>query len=165
MSRWPAIGPVDRKEEKKMKPKVVLEEVKAVEASSNDDLRHRYRNLLGLDPGGLSETYMRMRLCFAIQQLRLGGGLNQSELGILEMIASKDPVLHPNLRPVPTNRKWRKGKTWRRFYKGESYLLTADGMGRFVLNSDNQVYASPTAAARAITGTHISGRSFWGIEE
>ena len=140
-------------------------EVAAIETMPNAELRQKYKTLLGLDPGALSETYMRLRLAYAIQQLRGLGSLSRSEVGVLELVASKDPVLNPNLRPVAKNRTWRKGKTWRRIYRDQLYLLTADGLGRFILNSDQQLYASPTAAARAVTGTHISGRNFWGIEE
>lgn len=139
-------------------------EVADIAAMDGNALREKYRHLLGTEPGGLSETFMRQRMSFLVQSLRTGVSLTPTERGLLETIAKRDPALNPSARPLPKAKTYRNGKTWSRVYKGVKHVVTVDAFGRYVYQQDGQTYSSPTAIARMITGTHCSGRKFFGIE-
>lgn len=79
-----------------------------------------------------------------------------------------DPVMAlPLRRPQDPPRRSvpRVGSTYARMYKGRRYVVevvrTERGLGWQV---NGQVYASPSGAARAVTGTAINGWAFWRID-
>jgi hypothetical protein len=60
------------------------------------------------------------------------------------------------------------GKVFERIYKGKTYRMTVvefDGKTRFKVG--NQVFATPTAAAKSVVGEgrFISGPLFWQMDE
>ncbi len=143
----------------------VKSEVAEIAAMDAKGLREKYRSLLGRHAGKLSEAYVRSRLSFLVQGVRTGLALSDSEKGVLEAVAGIDPVLNPELRERRKAGYPRAGKTWSHIYRGVKHVIAADGNGRFVYRQDGKTYASATAVARKITGTHCSGRRFFGIED
>lgn len=116
-------------------------------------------------PGELGTSLLRARVAYAVQEARTGLHLTASETAALVYIAKSDPIINPGIRPVAKAKTYRAGKTWTRVYRGVRHAIRADGRGRFIYDGDGETYASPTAIARRITGTHISGRAFFGIND
>lgn len=157
-------GPMP-KAERKADEVTVAEEVAEIAAMPPETIRERYRQLFGVSPGELGTSFLRRRVACAVQEARSGLHLTPSEKAALERIAKFDPLINPGLRPVAKAKTYRAGKTWTRVYRGVRHAIRADGHGRFIYEGDGETYASPTAIARRITGTHISGRAFFGIND
>lgn len=143
----------------------VGEEVAEIAKADSETIRERYRQLFGVSPGELGTSLLRARVAYAIQEARTGLHLTVSETAALEHIAKSDPIINPGIRTVAKAKTYRAGKTWTRVYRGVRHAIRADGRGRFIYDGDGETYASPTAFARRITGTHISGRAFFGIND
>ena len=138
--------------------KTVLKQIDELNQMSMAQLRKRWADLMGTDPGRLGRKYLIRRLAYRIQELAYGG-LSPQARKQLEAIAdgktrngkpskSKKTILMPGTRLL---REWR----------GDRYevIVEADGF-----RYNGKAYRSLTAAARAITGQHTSGNLFFGIQ-
>lgn len=125
-----------------------------------DTLRSRYREFFHAEPARLGEDFMRARIMHRVQELYLGG-LNDSERAVIAAVQRKDNKVNASSR-TPRKAPVR-NVTYERTYKGQTYFLEHQGGNRYYLNGT--LYKSLTAAATAITGTHLSGKAFWGIAE
>lgn len=64
--------------------------------------------------------------------------------------------------PLPADRDFPDGTVLRAVHKGEPHTLTVlRGGGRPCYEHDGTTYRSPSAAAKAITGTSVNGWKFW----
>lgn len=145
--------------------KSVSVEVAEIAAMRPALVRAKYEQLFGTAPGELGTSFLRARIAYAVQEARTGLHLTASEIAALEHIATFEPLINPDKRPLAKAKTYRAGKTWTRVYRGVRHAIRADGRGRFVYEGDGLTYASPTAVARHITGTHISGKAFFGITD
>lgn len=138
--------------------KTVLKQIDEINRMSMAQLRKRWADLMGTDPGKLGRQYLMRRLAYRIQELAYGG-LSPQARRQLEAAAdgrprnatpskSKKTILAPGTRLL---REWH----------GDRYevIVEADG---FRYNA--KLYRSLTAAAYAITGSHLSGNLFFGIQ-
>ena len=138
--------------------KTVLKQIDELNHMSMAQLRKRWADLMGTDPGRLGRQYLMRRLAYRVQELAYGG-LSPQARKQLEAVAggktrngkpskSKKTVLMPGTRLL---REWH----------GDRYevIVEADGF-----RYNGKVYRSLTAAARAITGQHTSGNLFFGIQ-
>lgn len=158
--KWPVV-----QAERNTGDVTVGEEVAEIAKADSETIRERYRQLFGVSPGELGTSLLRARVAYAVQEARTGLHLTVSETAALEHIAKSDPIINPGIRTVAKAKTYRAGKTWTRVYRGVRHAIRADGRGRFIYDGDGETYASPTAIARRITGTHISGRAFFGIND
>ena len=138
--------------------KTVLKQIDELNQMSMAQLRKRWADLMGTDPGRLGRQYLMRRLAYRVQELAYGG-LSPQARKQLETVAdgktrngkpskSKNTVLMPGTRLL---REWH----------GDRYevIVEADGY-----RYNGKLYRSLTAAARAITGQHTSGNLFFGIK-
>jgi len=138
--------------------KTVLKQIDELNQMSMAQLRKRWADLMGTDPGRLGRQYLMRRLAYRVQELAYGG-LSPQARKQLETVAdgktrngkpskSKKTVLMPGTRLL---REWH----------GDRYevIVEADGF-----RYNGKLYRSLTAAARAITGQHTSGNLFFGIQ-
>ena len=88
-------------------------------------------------------------------------GLTESEQAVLASLQRKDARVNPSARSP--RKAPSRNVTYERVYKGQTYRLEHHGGNRYYLNGT--FYKSLTAAATAITGSHLSGKAFWGIVE
>jgi len=139
---------------------LITSQLAVVERYDLDTLRGRYREFFRADPARLGEDFMRSRIMHRVQELYLGG-LNESELATIAAIQRKDDKVNSSARP--SRKAPVRNVTYERTYKGQTYYLEHHGGNRYYMNGT--LYKSLTAAATAITGTHLSGKAFWGIAE
>ena len=138
--------------------KTVLRQIDELNQMSMAQLRKRWADLMGTDPGRLGRQYLMRRLAHRIQELAYGG-LSPQARKQLDAAAdgstrsakpskSRKTILAPGTRLL---REWH----------GDRYevIVEADGF-----RYNGKVYRSLTAAARAITGQHTSGNLFFGIQ-
>jgi len=139
---------------------LVREQLAVVAKYDLDTLRGRYREFFRADPARLGEDFMRARIMYHVQELYLGG-LTESEQAVIATLQRKDNKVNASAR-TPRKAPVR-NVTYERVYKGQTYYLEHQGGNRYYMNGT--FYKSLTAAATAITGTHLSGKAFWGIAE
>lgn len=138
--------------------KTVLKQIDELHRMSMAQLRKRWADLMGSDPGKLGRQYLMRRLAYRVQELAYGG-LSPQARRQLEAAAdgrprsatpskSKKTILAPGTRLL---REWH----------GDRYevIVEADGF-----RYNGKLYRSLTAAAYAITGSHLSGNLFFGIQ-
>ena len=138
--------------------KTVLKQIDELNRMSMAELRKRWANLLGTDPGRLGRQYLIRRLAYRIQELAYGG-LSQEARKQLEAVVDG--------RPTTAGKTCKRGKTilstgtrLLREWHGERYEVVVEADG---FRYEGKIYRSLSAAARAITGSHISGNLFFGL--
>lgn len=109
---------------------------------------------------------------------KLGGKLYQTPTAAAKAVVGRDvngwvfwgieprePVAHQPRMKKPRKHP-RVGTTFSHTYKGRTHAVRVvrlgDGLG---YELGGEVYASPTAAAKAVTGTAVNGWQFWGMDE
>lgn len=140
--------------------KTVLKQIDELNRMSIIQLRKRWIDLFGPDPGPgtLGRQYLVRRLAYRVQELAYGG-LSQEARKCLQAVADGRPI------PVSKHRKRGKvnlatGTRLLREWHGERYEVVVKDDG---FRYDGKTYRSLSAVARAITGSHISGNHFFGI--
>ena len=136
----------------------VLKQIDELNRMSMDQLRKRWNDLLGTEPGRMGRSYMIRRLAYRIQEL-VYGGLSREARQKLAAIAdgadddSKAPRKRQSTSLQPGTRLLR---DWR----GHRYevIVQEDGFLH-----DGKKYRSLSAVARAITGSYWSGNRFFGL--
>lgn len=158
---YPA-GSKENDTRQKMAERTLKDELQAIAVADEESLRERFRVLFGYS-SEMQCSLLRWRVAYAVQELHGGCSLTASERELLSVVAAKDPAVNPAARELPKPPP-RANTTWRREYKGKVYTIRADGNGHYVYEGDGKTYRSPTVVARIITGTHISGRAFFGMK-
>ena len=136
--------------------KTVLKQIDELNQMSMAQLRKRWADLMGTDPGRLGRHYLMRRLAYRVQELAYGGLSTQARKQLnavadgktVKPSKSRKTILAPGTRLL---REWH----------GDRYevIVEVDGF-----RYNGKVYRSLTAVARAITGQHTSGNLFFGIQ-
>lgn len=134
--------------------------IAALEGLNREELRRRFTELYGFEAVTCSCDNLRKRIAYRLQELEYGG-LSQKTLDLLESIAAADALA--NLGNAPAKRVTKaRGARYVRVWNGRTYEVSALGDGRF--EYDRRIYGSLTAVAEQITGTHWSGKRFFGVK-
>lgn len=134
--------------------------IAALEGLNREELRRRFTELYGFEAVTCSCDNLRKRIAYRLQELEYGG-LSQKTLDLLESIAAADALA--NLGNAPAKRVTKaRGARYVRVWNGRTYEVSALGDGRF--EYDGRIYGSLTAVAEQITGTHWSGKRFFGVK-
>lgn len=129
----------------------IKQQLAALELMGGDELRDRWRTLVGTAGPQLSPKMLRLALAWEIQA-RAYGGHKRSVLQRLEQLArgvTQTRVAQPGMRLV---REW----------QGRVHVV--------IIGSDNIIrwndreWRSLSEVARAITGTRWSGPAFFGLK-
>ena len=123
------------------------------------ELREKFNELFGFEPGQTNIANLRRRLAYRIQEIYYGG-LSEADRQLLERIADGDP--QANLRYGKNGVSHVCGTRYQRVWKGKKYEVTVLGNGKF--EYDGTVYQSLSAIAREITGTRWNGKLFFGVK-
>ncbi len=148
-----------------MKQKPITAEINELRTMSVPALVARYEAVYGKPPRTKNRTWLWRRVAWKIQEARFGGLSGAARRKLDELIAELDLPLggrtvrgdvrrhrHPNDPPV--------GTTISRTWKGTEILATCVEGG---WECEGVVHRSLSAVARAVTGSHMSGRAFFGL--
>lgn len=138
----------------------VKAQLDAVAGWGREKLREKYRAIFDLDPGAFPDYFLAWRICHHLQVLAFGG-LTVAEQDILDKLGRKESRAAPAARPAPAAEPLVQNVVYERVYKGRTYRLEVLGDHRYACGG--HIFRSPTAAAEFITGTHTSGKSFFGL--
>lgn len=137
----------------------VLKQIDDLDRMSMAQLRKRWTDLLGTDPGRLGRQYLMRRLAYRIQELAYDG-LSPQARKQLEAVA--DGRSARSTKPSQSRKTFlATGTRLLREWHGDRYEVIVEAKG---YRYNGKVYRSLTAAARAITGHHTSGNLFFGIQ-
>jgi len=147
---------VDNKSDDRAQQNSVLRQIDELNRMSMDQLRKRWKDLLGTETGRMGRSYLIRRLAYRIQEL-VYGGLSREARQKLSALADGDLTKPPrkhqaaNLQP---------GTRLLRDWHGERYEVVVQDDGFLY---DGKRYRSLSAVARAITGSYWSGNRFFGL--
>jgi hypothetical protein len=136
----------------------VLRQINELQRMSLNELRRKWLDLFGTDPAKLSKQYLTRRLAYRIQELTYGG-LSKPTREKLSNWA-KDPK-QTQKKSVRERTTLQLGTRLLRDWHGERYEVIVQEDG-FVFQGKK--YRSLSAISRSITGRHINGRRFFGLQ-
>ncbi len=141
------------------KHKSVLRQIDELNRMSMNQLRRRWGDLFGTDPGHLGRNYLIRRLAYRIQELVYGGLSREARQTLAAIADGANGHAHkaPGKRQ-PKNLK--PGTRLLRDWRGERYEVIVQEDGFLY---DGKKYRSLSGVARDITGTQTSGNRFFGL--
>jgi hypothetical protein len=144
--------------------KTVLTQIEELNRMSLEQLRKRWRDLMGSDPGRLARAYLVRRLAYRIQELAFGG-LSASVRKQLTAIAKRAAETEAETKTRKRRRRrndhqLQPGTRLLREWHGQQYeVVVQDGGFLF----EGKVYSSLSAIAKQITGAVWNGRRWFGV--
>ncbi|MHB9036379.1 MAG: DUF2924 domain-containing protein [Armatimonadota bacterium] len=146
----------------------VKKQIADLQNLSYDELKQLWRTLYGSDPPAYNKVFIKNRLAYRIQELTYGGLSNRARQ-FLKSVLIANGFKDNGCRSAAGRKELRHrcedlpvlGTKLTREWNGrrhEAIVVT----GGF--EYDGKRYRSLTAVAKAITGTHRSGRAFFGFK-
>ena len=136
--------------------KTVLRQIDELNRMSMAELRKRWADLLGTDPGRLGRNYLIRRLAYRVQELAYGG-LSQEARQQLKVLADGRRTATAGTRQKANLSP---GTRLLREWHGDRYEVVVEKGG---FRYAGKLYKSLSAVARAITGSHWGGNRFFGL--
>jgi hypothetical protein len=151
-------------------------EVAKLQAMTVAQLRERYGEVFGEEPRSRNKTHLWRRIIWRLQANEEGGLSERARQRAAELAEEAElrltaPRPKPESRAAASGvaeiqepRDWRlplPGSILRREYRGKTYAVKVLDKG-FKLNS--RTFRSLSGVAKAITGTHINGFAFFGLD-
>lgn len=134
----------------------VIKQIDQLNQMLTHELRKKWKDLFGADPGQLGRAYIIRRLAYRIQELVHGGLSREARKQFKELAQISETT---ERKSQPTNLQV--GTRLLREWHGQKYEIVVQSDG-FLLNG--KTYRSLSAVARAITGRHCGGRRFFGLK-
>ncbi len=144
--------------------KTVLTQIEELNRMSLDQLRKRWRDLMGTEPGRLGRAYLIRRLAYRIQELAFGG-LSANVRKQLTTIATQAQAAEAQAK----TRKRRRRRAGHQLQAGTRLLREWHGQEYEVIVQEDgflfegKVYGSLSAIAKQITGAVWNGRRWFGV--
>lgn len=150
-------------------PETMAARVEALRALSVHELREQYKAAFdGQEAPSSNRDYLWRRVAWRIQERELGGLSSgaQQKLGELETVSVYSPRIQRRVETrgadaAKTRRLLSPGTLIRRAYKGQIIEVKVLEQG---FEYQGKVYRSLTAVAEEATGSHWSGRHFFGLD-
>ena len=140
---------------------MIRRQLTALDGLGIDGLRRKFEEIYGFATPSCNEQNLRFRIAYRLQELHFGS-LSPAAEDLLDAMADADPLA--NLQRTPArNYSHTRGTRFVRAWHGREYAVTVLGPKQF--EYDHEMYTSLTAVARRITGTHQSGKSFFGVQK
>ncbi len=148
-----------------MSETLVLKQISELPHLPAAALKERWRILFGREPPVSNRDYLVRRLAYRIQELAFGGLKEETRKKLAAAIKDDDP----GSRTARAKRRQKRfegmpasGTRLVRQWHGQRHEVTMVHDG---FEYQGRVFRSLTAVAKAITGSHMSGRAFFGIEQ
>ncbi len=157
------------------KAKSIAAQVMALQKMRIAELRERYLELFGEETTSRNKTWLFRACAWRIQELAFGGLSERAKQRAKEIVRESDvrprrrdevpPIPGTNtkvvaFRPKPVSNDPLPGTVLTRAYKGREIHVRVLENG---FEYDGQPYRSLSAVAKAVTGSHWSGRAFFGL--
>lgn len=148
--------------------------IQALQQMSVADLREEWRRVMGEEPRSYNRAWLWRRLAWAIQAKEFGGLSARAEQRLRELAveaeawmplgkrAFRDQVTVARVPRVRDARLPAPGTVITRPYRGQTIAVTILENG---FEYDGRRFASLTAVAKAITGSHWNGMEFFGLRK
>jgi hypothetical protein len=152
----------------KRKQGTITEEISELRAMDVAALVERYTAVFGKPPRVKHKDWLWRRIAWKIQEQRFGGLSEVAKRRLDELIAEidlplgKGRTVRGKIEPPAKPGNPQIGTTLTRTWRGKD-LHVAIIEGGFAY--EGVVYRSLSAVANAITGSHMSGRAFFGLAE
>ena len=142
----------------------ILRQIAELESVSFDELKRRWRSLIGTEPPTHNRPFLVKRMAYRIQE-QVYGGLSENAKERLAEVAerygidedgriARRPKRGESDRPVV-------GTRFIREWRGKRYEVTVTTTG---YEYGGKPYRSLSAIAKAITGTQWNGKVFFGLK-
>lgn len=144
-------------------------QIRRLHDMSVGELRERYCEVFGQESRSRNKDYLLKRVAWGIQA-RAAGGISERAKRRAAELADEIHVRvrAPNAAPAAPSERERDprlpppGETITRDYKGSSHVVTVAEAGFLY---EGRTYASLSAIAKRITGSHRNGFRFFQLEE
>jgi len=157
-------------------PPNLASEIAALPRLRVSELRAKFAVVFGEQTPSHNKVWLVKRIAWRLQALAEGDLSERARRRATVLVADADlrlsaPPAHattatpdqpPTLRVPADDRRPRPGTILTRRYKGRALQIEVLEHG---LAFDGQVYRSLSAVAKAVTGSHCSGRFFFGLTE
>lgn len=148
----------------------VVAEIQQLRALPIEALVERYISEFGKPPKLKQREFLWKRICWKLQERRLGGLSNVAKATLEHYIsqiqlpdAESRRTIAGKLRLPSTKCPPQAGAVLTREYRGQLYHVRLQDDGRFLLEETGVPYKSLSAVAHAITGSHWNGKLFFGL--
>ena|SRR5260221_12051438 len=139
----------------------LVNEIAQLRATQVPELAAKYEAAFGKPPRSRNRNWLWKRLCFRLQEARLGGLSKLAKNKLDELIVDiRLPTGATPARPAPRPDAPMIGTVLVRRWKGTDIRVEVQTDG-FAWNGAR--YKSLSAVAQAITGAHWNGRLFFGL--
>ena len=136
----------------------VLHQINEIQRMSLPELKKKWIDLFGSDPGKLSKQYMTRRLAYRVQELTFGGLSKQTRDKLTSIAENPEQIERKTVREMSALQP---GTRLLRDWHGDRYEVVVQDDG-FLFQG--KTYRSLSAIARTITGRHCGGRRFFGLQ-
>lgn len=154
-------------------PKPIAQEIHELRSQSVPELVARYESLTGKPPRIKNRTWLWRRVAWKLQEQRFGGLSQVAKARLDELISELDLPLGSNdrvvrgqldLSPASSggNSEPPIGTTLTKSWRGLEIVATRVTRG---WEHDGVVHRSLSGLAKAITGSHVNGRAFFGLSK
>jgi hypothetical protein len=143
--------------------KTVLTQIEELHRMSLDQVRKRWGDLMGTDPGRLVRAYLVRRLAYRIQELAFGGlsaNVRKQLAAIAEAATPEATTKARKRRRRETGHRLQPGTRLLREWHGQQYEVVIQEDG-FLFGGKQ--YRSLSAIAKVITGAVWNGRRWFGV--
>ncbi|MCX6344962.1 MAG: DUF2924 domain-containing protein [Armatimonadetes bacterium] len=146
----------------------IIKQISNLKTMSMEELRAFYVTLHGIKPLVYNKDHLIKRLAHRLQEIEFGGiserVMNRLDDALAEHGYDENAMQTKRRRSrlTPLKNQPIIGSLFIRDWNGNRYQVTAIGGG---FEYDGKRYRSLTAVAGAITGQHISGRKFFGLDK
>ena len=137
-------------------PQSLLSQLRSLQSLDTDALRNLYREHYGRRSTCEQPTFLRRAIAFKMQELHYGGLAPERERELARIGETVSATSAP-----ATERPLKPGVRLVRMWHGHTYEVIIRDDGNYEWSG--RIFKSLTAAAKAITGMHISGRTFFGV--
>jgi|SRR5574344_1310555 hypothetical protein len=142
-------------------PTAIIRQLSMFQLMGLPALREKFKELYGFETGCTKVDSLRRRLAFRVQELHFGG-LTEREEQKMEDSIKNDPVILGSKIAEKKPKPLLHGTRLVRIWKGKKYEVTLCDEGKFEYNGI--FFKSLSAVAKAITGTHWNGKTFFGVK-
>lgn len=142
-------------------PVAIVRQLSQLQLMGLPALREKFKELYCMETNCIKPEILRRRLAYRMQELYFGG-LTEKEETKMDAVLEDDPVILGAKLAEKKPKRLLHGTRLVRIWKGKKYEVTLCEGEKYEYNGI--YYKSLSAVAKAITGTHWNGKTFFGVK-